>query len=105
LTPVRQTFPGTRIFVRAFDRQQAIRLMPDAEISIVREVFESSVRMSVDALKSLGTSKDNITNIVQEFRRRDKARLRAQFETGDMHAGQHHSFGADDSDDFLLDQD
>jgi voltage-gated potassium channel Kch len=104
LIPVRQTFPSTKLFVRAFDRQQAIALMHDRDISIVREVFESSIRMSVDALKSLGTRKENISQIVSEFRRRDKARLRAQFESGDMHAGQHHSFGTDDSDDFLLDQ-
>lgn len=105
LIPVRQTFPSTKLFVRAFDRQQAITLMHDSEISIVREVFESSIRMSVDALKLFGTSKESITQIVSEFRRRDKARLRAQFKSGDMHAGQHHSFGGDDSDDFLLDQD
>ena len=105
LIPVRQTFPSTKLFVRAFDRQQAITLMHDSEISIVREVFESSIRMSVDALQLFGTSKESIAQIVSEFRRRDKARLRAQFKSGDMHAGQHHSFGGDDSDDFLLDQD
>lgn len=105
LMPVRQTFPATKLFVRAFDRQQAMRLMEDREIRIVREVFESSIRMSADALKSFGTSKENVAKIIKEFRHRDKARLMAQFETGDMHAGQRHSFGGDDSDDFLLDQD
>lgn len=104
LMPVRQTFPGTKLFVRAFDRQQAMRLMEDRDIRIVREVFESSIRMSADALKSFGTSKENVAKIIKEFRHRDKARLMAQFETGDMHAGQRHSFGGDDSDDFLLDQ-
>ena len=105
LMPVRQTFPATKLFVRAFDRQQAMRLMEDRDIRIVREVFESSIRMSADALKSFGTSKENVAKIIKEFRHRDKARLMAQFETGDMHAGQRHSFGGDDSDDFLLDQD
>ena len=105
LTPVRQTFPKTRIFARAYDRQQLMGLMSDAEIVTVREVFESSVRMAIDALKALGTSRDSITTIVKEFRRRDKARLKAQFESGDMHAGQHHSFGGEESDDYLLDQD
>ena len=104
LTPVRQRFPKTRIWARAYDRQQLIRLMQDSEIGTVREVLESSVRMAVDGLKGLGMSKDQITQVVQEFRRRDGSRLKAQFETGDMHAGQQHSFGADDSDDFLLDQ-
>ncbi len=105
LTPVRQTFPKTRIFARAYDRQQLMGLMPDSEIVTIREVFESSVRMAIDGLKSLGTTKDAITTIVKEFRRRDKARLKAQFESGDMHAGQHHSFGGEESDDYLFDQD
>ncbi len=103
LMPVRETFPSTKLFVRAYDRTQVMKLMPDTGIGIVREVFESSVRMSVDALKFLGTSKENITKIVAEFRLRDRTRLKAQFESGDMHAGQHHSFGSDESDDFLID--
>jgi glutathione-regulated potassium-efflux system protein KefB len=104
LIPVRQRFPKTRIWARAYDRQQLIALMPDGDIGTVREVFESSVRMAVDGLKGLGTSKEHITQVIQEFRRRDQNRLCAQFESGDMHAGQRHSFGGDDSDDFLLDQ-
>ena len=103
LTPVRETFPNTKLFARAYDRQQALALMRDPEITLVREVFESSVRMAVDALKFMGTSKDSITKIVAEFRRRDRIRLKKQFESGDMHAGQHHSFGGDDSDDFPID--
>ncbi len=105
LTPVRQTFPKATVFARAYDRQQLMRLMPDSEIVTIREVFESSVRMAIDGLKALGTTRDGITTIVKEFRRRDKARLKAQFESGDMHAGQHHSFGGEESDDYLFDQD
>lgn len=101
LTPVRQAFPKTRIFVRAYDRRQAIELMHDTEITIVREVFESSIRLAVEGLKSMGVAKPQIEKIVSEFRVRDKNRMTAQFESGDMHAGQRHSFGGDDSDDFL----
>jgi glutathione-regulated potassium-efflux system protein KefB len=104
LTPVRQRFPKTRVFARAYDRRQVMELMPDATIGIVREVFESSVRMAMDGLRAMGADKPLIESAVREFRTRDMARLRAQFETGDMHAGQRHSFGGDDSDDFLLDQ-
>jgi glutathione-regulated potassium-efflux system protein KefB len=105
LIPIRHSFPKTRIFARAYDRRQAIELMPDANIGIFREVFESSVKMSIEGLKSLGVGKPQILEIVSEFRTRDMTRLRAQFETGDMHAGQQHSFGGNDSDDFLIDQD
>lgn len=104
LTPVRQRFPQMKIFARAYDRRQVMDLMLDEEIGIVREVFESSVRMAMDGLRVMGAEKPLIETAVREFRTRDARRMRAQFETGDMHAGQQHSFGADDSDDFLLDQ-
>lgn len=105
LMPVRQTFPRTKLFVRAFDRQQALKLMEDDGITIMREVFESSIRMSADALKFFGTDREAIHDIIAEFRRRDRDRLKAQFSSGDMHAGKRHSFGGDDSDDFLIAQD
>ena len=105
LIPVRETFPRTKLFVRAFDREQALKLMEDDGISIMREVFESSIRMSADALKYFGTDREVILDIIAEFRRRDRSRLKAQFNSGDMHAGTRHSFGGDDSDDYLITQD
>ncbi|MDP4757910.1 MAG: monovalent cation:proton antiporter-2 (CPA2) family protein [Sphingorhabdus sp.] len=105
LIPVRETFPRTKLFVRAFDREQGLKLMEDDGISIMREVFESSIRMSADALKYFGTDREVILDIIAEFRRRDRSRLKAQFNSGDMHAGTRHSFGGDDSDDFLITQD
>jgi monovalent cation:proton antiporter-2 (CPA2) family protein len=105
LIPVRETFPRTKLFVRAFDREQALKLMEDDGISIMREVFESSIRMSADALKYFGTDREVILDIIAEFRRRDRSRLKAQFNIGDMHAGTRHSFGGYDSDDYLITQD
>ena len=102
LMPVRETFPRTKLFVRAYGREQALLLMEDDGISIMREVFESSIRMSADALKYFGTDREKIQDIIAEFRRRDRSRLKAQFTSGDMHAGRRHSFGGDESDDFLI---
>ena len=102
LMPVRETFPRTKLFVRAYDRQQALLLMQDVGISIMREVFESSIRMSADALQYFGTDRAKIHEIILEFRRRDRSRMKAQFTSGDMHAGRRHSFGGDGSDDFLI---
>lgn len=104
LIPIRQTFPKTRIFARAYDRRQLIELMQDKDVVIVRETFESSIKLAVEGLKSFGLTKPQIEKIVTEFRTRDRNRLMEQFESGDMHAGQRHSFGGDDSDDFMLDQ-
>lgn len=104
LIPIRQTFPKTKVFTRAYDRRQLIELMQDKDLVIVRETFESSIKLAAEGLKSFGLAKTQIEAIVAEFRARDRNRLIAQFESGDMHAGQRHSFGGDDSDDFLLDQ-
>ncbi|MEP7350568.1 MAG: monovalent cation:proton antiporter-2 (CPA2) family protein [Sphingorhabdus sp.] len=103
LEPVRATFPNTKLFVRAYDRQQAIALMADPDLSIIREVFESSVKLAGDALYSLGISKANVEKVLTEFRLRDTTRLATQFDTGNIRAGSRHSFGRDDSDDFLID--
>jgi glutathione-regulated potassium-efflux system protein KefB len=73
-------------------------------VVIIREVFESSIKLAVEGLKSFGIAKPQIEAIVGEFRTRDRNRMIEQYKSGDMHAGQRHSFGGDDSDDFLLDQ-
>jgi monovalent cation:proton antiporter-2 (CPA2) family protein len=103
LMPVRETFPNTKVFVRAYDRRQALELMPDASLNITREVFESSVLMAEQALLALGAGKAKADKAVSEFRRRDRDRLKIQFESGNMHAGAQHSFGGADSDALILD--
>lgn len=104
LIPVRETFPDARLFVRAFDRRQMLELMPAENVSIVREVFESSVHMADEALAQLEVKATIRKKAVAEFRRRDLERLKAQFNTGSLRAGSRHSFGVTDSDDFYLDE-
>jgi voltage-gated potassium channel Kch len=104
LEPLRHRFPKARIFVRAYDRRQALALMPDDGLRVTREVFESSISMAQQALLELGASDAAVIQAVDEFRRRDGTRLTEQFASGNMHAGAQHSFGGDDSDDFALDK-
>ena len=104
LEPLRHHFPKARIFVRAYDRRQALALMPDDGLRVTREVFESSISMAQQALSELGASDSAVIQAVDEFRRRDGTRLTEQFASGNMHAGAQHSFGGDDSDDFALDK-
>jgi glutathione-regulated potassium-efflux system protein KefB len=103
LVPVRESFPTTQLFVRAYDRQQLLALMPDGQLSITRELFESSIGMAQAGLIALGFDAVRIDRIVDEFRRRDSSRLRAQFESGNIRAGSEHSFGIADSADFAAD--
>ncbi|MGL5837784.1 MAG: cation:proton antiporter [Sphingorhabdus sp.] len=104
LMPVRETFPQAKLFVRAYDRRQAIELMAEKSLNITRELFESSIQMAEDALAALQVSRNVRQKAIAEFRRRDRERLAQQFDTGDMHAGARHSFGGGDSDDFVLDE-
>lgn len=104
LEPLRHHFPKARIFVRAYDRRQALAMMPDGGLRVTREVFESSISMAQQALLELGASDSAVMQAVDEFRRRDGTRLAEQFASGNMHAGAQHSFGGDDSDDFALDK-
>ena len=104
LEPLRHHFPKARIFVRAYDRRQALALMPGGGLRVTREVFESSISMAQQALLELGASDSAVMQAVDEFRRRDGTRLAEQFASGNMHAGAQHSFGGNDSDDFALDK-
>jgi glutathione-regulated potassium-efflux system protein KefB len=94
LIPVRQTFPHVKVFVRAFDRAHAVKLMDDADIHIVREVYDASIALAQAGLMALGDDRDSIDSIITEFRRRDALRLQMQHETGNMHAGMELTFGA-----------
>ena len=81
-----------------------LELMPTENLKITREVFESSVQMAEDALRSINVDPSVAEQAVTEFRRRDLARLKAQFKTGNMRAGSRHSFGGKESDDFAMDE-
>lgn len=105
LEPVRQAFPNTQIFVRAYDRIQMIELMPDDGLFVQREILESSITMAQNALVKMGIAKSKVTRVVNEFRKRDGARLQKQFESGNMRAGTGHSFGTRDSDSYAVDED
>jgi glutathione-regulated potassium-efflux system protein KefB len=102
LVPVRETFPDAKLFVRAFDRGQMLKLMPDDKLVIVREVFESAVQMASIALQEIGVDPDSVEHITREFRHRDSTRMREQFESGNIRAGSQHSFGTADSDIFEI---
>ena len=78
--------------------------MPIDDLNIVREVFESSAYMAESALTALAVAPELREQALSEFRRRDLARLEAQFKTGNLRAGARHSFGVTDSDDFALDE-
>lgn len=100
LTPVVETFPHAKLFVRSFDREQSLKITPTEQLMTFREVFESSIEMARCGLAALDESEDYIAEVVAEFRARDGMRLTLQRESGNLRAGMQHSFGAEISNDF-----
>ncbi len=83
---VHGAFPEAAIYVRAFDRRALLALRGSPARYVVREVLESAVRMARLALEGAGVATEEIDRAEDMYRRRDKERLRAQFETGDLTA-------------------
>ncbi|MEE4210596.1 MAG: monovalent cation:proton antiporter-2 (CPA2) family protein [Parvularcula sp.] len=75
---LRERCPKVKMIVRAYDRYHELELMDEDIDLIVRESFESSVKMASATLGYLGMSDSIIEEIVAEFRERDRDRLFAQ---------------------------
>ncbi len=86
LEGVHAAFPDATIFVRAFDRRSLIKLRGAPVEYVVREVLESAVSMARRALGALGVEAGQIDRTEQLYRARDKERLHAQVEAGDLKA-------------------
>lgn len=93
IEPILEAFPQAAVFVRAFDRRQLIALQDVDVAGTVREVYESAIRMGIDALSAIGVEEAQITEVEGDFRQRDQARLEAQAATGDLHALKETFFG------------
>ena len=87
LQPILEAFPQAAVFMRAFDRRQLIAVRNLDLAGTTRELFESAIKMGIDALQALGVADEEIMVIERRYREHDLARLEAQGATGDMHAG------------------
>jgi glutathione-regulated potassium-efflux system protein KefB len=83
---VKEEFPLTRLFVRAYDRGHSIRLIQAGVDYQVRETFESALRFGQTVLTELGLDEEEAAETIAEVRRRDDARLDLQL-TGGLQAG------------------
>ncbi len=94
LEPLAHAFPQAKLYARAYDRQQSLRLQPLQGIAIVREVYESAIHMSRRVMLNLDMAPDRVQAMIADFRERDLRRLAAQREAGDMKAGMNMIYGA-----------
>jgi glutathione-regulated potassium-efflux system protein KefB len=86
LEGVHEAFPKAAIFVRAFDRRALLKLRDAPIAGAVREVLDSAVRMARMAMAKVGVDAEEIDRTEDLYRARDRERLKAQLETGDLRA-------------------
>lgn len=68
-------FPQARLLVRAYDREHAVELTQTGADSVIRETFESAMRMGSEAVRATGASEDETEQTMDLVRRRDTERL------------------------------
>lgn len=83
---VHEAFPQATLFVRAYDRRALLKLKGAPVSYVVREVMESAVKMARLAMDSVGVDIEQIDQSETLYRARDRERLKAQYETGDIRA-------------------
>ncbi len=79
---VKEEFPTTKVFARAYDRLHAIDLMKAGADYQIRETFESALAFSQEALLHLGVEEDEAVRLTQDMRQRDQERLEMQVTAG-----------------------
>jgi glutathione-regulated potassium-efflux system protein KefB len=79
---VKAEFPLTKLFVRAYDRGHAIRLVQAGVEYQLRETFESALVFGYQVLVDLGFTHEQAQETIEDVRRRDEQRLALQMVEG-----------------------
>jgi glutathione-regulated potassium-efflux system protein KefB len=78
----RHEFPHAKLFVRAFDRGHAMRLVQAGVEYHVRETLESALTFGEHVLVGLGFDAEEVAETVADVRRRDQERFELQLVGG-----------------------
>lgn len=79
-------FPHAKLFVRAFDRGHALRLVKTGVDYQIRETFESALKFSGAVLAGLGHDADDVQEALDDVRDRDEQRVELEL-VGGVEAG------------------
>ena len=79
-------FPLVKVMSRAFDRGHALELVKAGVDYQIRETFESALLLSGETLKLLGSTDEEIAELIDGVRERDRQRFAAQL-VGGLRAG------------------
>jgi glutathione-regulated potassium-efflux system protein KefB len=83
---VRSEFPGTKLYVRSYDRGHTLELIAKGVDFELRETYESAMVFGREALVALGLDPERARAVEEFVRERDLARLALQ-EAGGLLAG------------------
>lgn len=84
---IKHEFPNIKILARAYDRIHA-RDLEFTEVNFhIRETFESAIRFGEEALRVAEISEEEVINISEDIRRRDKERFEAELLNNDIRSG------------------
>ncbi len=86
LVSVKEAFPKAAIYTRGYDRRTVIELADGPAEYVMREMFESAVRMGLMALEYVGLSERSIDEAEARLRSNDRERMNVQIEGGDIYA-------------------
>lgn len=84
LEPIMEAFPHAAVLVRAYDRRQVLALDGLDVTGVVREVFESSVMMGIQAMQALGVPPNEIAEVERQYRENDEQRFALQRAEGTL---------------------
>jgi glutathione-regulated potassium-efflux system protein KefB len=79
---VKHEFPHAKLYVRAFDRGHALRLVKAGVDYQIRETFESAMAFGEQVLRGLGHEEALVAETMADVRRRDQERLELQLAGG-----------------------
>ena len=74
LASVKEAFPKAAIYMRGYDRRTVIDLADAPVEYVMREMFESAIRMGLMALEYVGLSEREIDEAESRFRTNDRKR-------------------------------
>ena len=83
---IHNEYPLIKVMARAFDRGHALALEKVGVEFQIRELFESALVLSGETLKALGSTDEEIADLIQGVRERDRQRFSAQL-VGGLSAG------------------
>ncbi|TIX51089.1 cation:proton antiporter [Alteraurantiacibacter aquimixticola] len=83
---LKQAFPDAQVYLRGYDRRSVIAMAGSKADYVMRELFESALRMALMALDNVGLSEQEIDRAESRYRENDRQRLRVQMEAGDVYA-------------------